>query len=218
MELHAFAALRIAIPEQLVPLQDWTAAKNTHYMLLQCVATSLSQVFVDVSLLKTLTTSLQRVAIALSKAFLDVMLSLLKTLTTCCSASQSHHSQLCVRSSDTVPMFDMLIQCEPSQSVLQLVVHGLLLLSVLSASVASLTSPTYTPQTPKRLFLQHITRGDPTGGGQGVSMYAAASSDATPVDVVLKGMNLTEMASDGQEWLVRGHVVCLPSVHIVLHN
>ena len=80
-----------------------------------------------------------------------------------------------------------------------------MLISVISAVAASLTLDTYTPQTPKRLFLQHMIRVAPNGEQE--ALYAAASSDATPVDVVLKGMNLTPAQQDGQEWLVRNFVM-----------
>lgn len=79
--------------------------------------------------------------------------------------------------------------------------RALLFISVISAVAASLTLDTYTPQTPKRLFLQHMIR--VAANGEQESLYAAASSDATPVDVVLKGMNLTSAQQDGREWLVR---------------
>ena len=85
--------------------------------------------------------------------------------------------------------------------MLQWTMRVLLLISVISAVTASLTLDTYTPQTPKRLFLQHMIR--VASNGEQESLYAAASSDATPVDVVLKGMNLTPAQQDGQEWLVR---------------
>ncbi|KAL0027903.1 hypothetical protein WJX79_001663 [Trebouxia sp. C0005] len=77
--------------------------------------------------------------------------------------------------------------------------RALLFISVISAVAASLTLDTYTPQTPKRLFLQHMIR--VAANGEQESLYAAASSDATPVDVVLKGMNLTSAQQDGREWL-----------------
>jgi len=77
----------------------------------------------------------------------------------------------------------------------------LMLISVISAVAASLTLDTYTPHTPKRLFLQHMIR--VANNGEQEPLYAAASSDATPVDVVLKGMNLTPAQQDGREWLVR---------------
>ncbi len=80
-----------------------------------------------------------------------------------------------------------------------------MLISVISAVAASLTLDTYTPQTPKRLFLQHMIRVAPNGEQE--ALYAAASSDATPVDVVLKGMNLTPAQQDGREWLVRNFVM-----------
>lgn len=84
----------------------------------------------------------------------------------------------------------------------------LLLVSIVSAITASLTLDTYTPHTPKRLFLQHITRVSHTG--EQSSVYAAASSDATPIDVVLNGMNLTAEEADGREWLVSSvSFICL---------
>lgn len=79
------------------------------------------------------------------------------------------------------------------------IIRALMLISVISAVAASLTLDTYTPQTPKRLFLQHMIR--VAANGEQESVYAAASSDATPVDVVLKGMNLTPAQQDGREWL-----------------
>ena len=82
----------------------------------------------------------------------------------------------------------------------QRVIRGLILVSVVSAITASLSLKSYTPETPKRLFLQHLIRVSNDGGQ--VPLYAAASSDATPVDVVLKGMNLTDAQRDGREWLV----------------
>lgn len=85
--------------------------------------------------------------------------------------------------------------------MLQWIIRALMLISVISAVAASLTLDTYTPQTPKRLFLQHMIR--LAANGEQESLYAAASSDATPVDVVLKGMNLTPAQQDGREWLVR---------------
>ena len=85
--------------------------------------------------------------------------------------------------------------------MLQWIIRALMLISVISAVAASLTLDTYTPQTPKRLFLQHMIR--VAANGEQESVYAAASSDATPVDVVLKGMNLTPAQQDGREWLVR---------------
>jgi len=78
---------------------------------------------------------------------------------------------------------------------------ALLLISVISAVAASLTLDTYTPQTPKRLFLQHMIR--VASNGEQEPLYAAASSDATPVDVALKGINLTPAQQDGREWLVQ---------------
>ena len=72
--------------------------------------------------------------------------------------------------------------------------------SVVSAITASLRLDSYTPDAPKRLFLQHLIR--VSSDGEQVPLYAAASSDATPVDVVLKGMNLTPAQPDGREWLV----------------
>jgi hypothetical protein len=85
--------------------------------------------------------------------------------------------------------------------MLQWTMRTLLLISVISAVAASLTLDTYTPQTPKRLFLQHMIR--VASNGEQKPLYAAASSDATPVDVVLKGINLTLAQQDGQEWLVQ---------------
>ena len=96
--------------------------------------------------------------------------------------------------------------------MLQWIMRALLLISVISAIAASLTLDIYTPQTPKRLFLQHMIR--VAANGEQESLYAAASSDATPVDVVLKGMNLTPAQQDGREWLVRIFVLstCLLDV------
>ena len=84
--------------------------------------------------------------------------------------------------------------------VLQWVIRALMLVSVVSAITTSLSLKSYTPETPKRLFLQHLIR--VSSDGEQVPLYAAASSDATPVDVVLKGMNLTPAWPDGREWLV----------------
>ena len=75
-----------------------------------------------------------------------------------------------------------------------------MLVSAVSAIAASLSLDTYTAETPKRLFIQHIIRGSNTD--QPYSVFAAASSDATPVDVVLPGMNLTPAEMNGREWLV----------------
>lgn len=85
--------------------------------------------------------------------------------------------------------------------MLQWTMRALLLISVISAVAASLTLDTYTPHTPKRLFLQHMIR--VANNGEQESLYAAASSDATPVDVVLKAMSMTPAQQDGREWLVR---------------
>ncbi len=90
--------------------------------------------------------------------------------------------------------------------------RALLLISVISAVAASLTLDTYTPQTPKRLFLQHMIR--VAANGEQESLYAAASSDATPVDVVLKGINLTPAQQDGREWLVRTLVLSTGVLHL----
>lgn len=62
-----------------------------------------------------------------------------------------------------------------------------------------MTLDTYTPQHPKRVFLQHLTR-DNAAGRQ--TVYAVASSDATDVSIALKGMQLTELDSLSNEWLV----------------
>ena len=75
-----------------------------------------------------------------------------------------------------------------------------MLLSVVSAVAASFSLDTYTARTPKRLFIQHIIRD--TNTEQPYSVYAAASSDATPIDVALTGMNLTSAELNGREWLV----------------
>lgn len=75
-----------------------------------------------------------------------------------------------------------------------------MLLSAVSAIAASLSLDTYTARAPKRLFLQHIIRDANTE--QPHSVYAAASSDATPIDVALTGMNLTSAEMNGREWLV----------------
>lgn len=83
---------------------------------------------------------------------------------------------------------------------LQWVGKGLMVLSIASAVVASLSRDTYTARTPKRLFLQHIVRGSEAGAQTAV--FAAASSDATPIDVVLEGMDLQPAEADGQEWRV----------------
>lgn len=83
--------------------------------------------------------------------------------------------------------------------MLQAVLSHLMLLSLVSAIVASLTLNTYSPKHPKRVFLQHLTRD--TADGQQI-VYAAASSDATDVNVALKGMQLAEVDSFGNEWLV----------------
>ena len=85
--------------------------------------------------------------------------------------------------------------------MLQWTMRKLLLISVISAVAASLTLDTYTPQTPKRLLIRVASNGEQK------PLYAAASSDATPVDVVLKGINLTLAQQDGQEWLVQIHVL-----------
>ena len=78
--------------------------------------------------------------------------------------------------------------------------RGLMLLSAVSAIAASLSLDTYTARTPKRLFIQHIIRDSNTE--QPYWVYAAASSDATPIDVALTGMNLTSAEMNGREWLV----------------
>jgi hypothetical protein len=96
--------------------------------------------------------------------------------------------------------------------MLQWTMRALLLISVISAVAASLTLDTYTPQTPKRLFLQHMIR--VANNGEQELLYAAASSDATPVDVVLKGMNLTPAQQDGREWLVRSLVLSTCVLHL----
>ena len=83
---------------------------------------------------------------------------------------------------------------------LQWVCRALMFLSIASAIVASITLDTYTAETPKRLFLQHIIRGG--DGSSQSAVYAAASSDATPIDVVLQNMDLDPAESNGQEWLV----------------
>ena len=75
-----------------------------------------------------------------------------------------------------------------------------MLVSAVSAIAASLSLDTYTARAPKRLFIQHIIRD--TNTEQPYSVYAAASSDATPIDVALTGMNLTSAEMDGREWLV----------------
>lgn len=75
-----------------------------------------------------------------------------------------------------------------------------MLLSAVSAIAASLSLDTYTARTPKRLFIQHIIRDSNTE--QPYWVYAAASSDATPIDVALTGMNLTSAEVNGREWLV----------------
>ena len=75
-----------------------------------------------------------------------------------------------------------------------------MLFSAVSAIAASLSLDTYTTKTPKRLFIQHIIRDSNTD--QPHSVFAAASSDATPVHVVLTGMNLTSAEMNGREWLV----------------
>ncbi|KAL3158059.1 hypothetical protein ABBQ32_011669 [Trebouxia sp. C0010 RCD-2024] len=77
--------------------------------------------------------------------------------------------------------------------------RGLMLVSAASAIAASLSLETYTAKTPKRLFIQHIIRASNTD--QPYSVFAAASSDATPVDVVLTGLTLTPAEMNGREWL-----------------
>ena len=84
--------------------------------------------------------------------------------------------------------------------LLQLVLRALMLVSAVSAIAASLSLDTYTARTPKRLFIQHIIRDANTE--QPCFVYAAASSDATPIDVALTGMNLTSADLNGREWLV----------------
>ena len=84
--------------------------------------------------------------------------------------------------------------------LLQMTLWGLMLLSAVSAIAASLSLDTYTARTPKRLFIQHIIRESNTE--QPYWVYAAASSDATPIDVALTGMNLTSAEMNGREWLV----------------
>lgn len=97
------------------------------------------------------------------------------------------------------------MHCCQQTCFLQLVLKTLMLVSAVSAIAASLSLDTYTARTPKRLFIQHIVRDSNTE--QPYSVYAAASSDATPIDVALTGMNLTSAEMNGREWLV-GHLSC----------
>lgn len=90
--------------------------------------------------------------------------------------------------------------------MLQLFSRGLMLVSAASAIAASLSLETYTAKTPKRLFIQHIIRASNTD--QPYSVFAAASSDATPVDVVLTGLTLTPAEMNGREWLVSTLTCC----------
>ena len=83
---------------------------------------------------------------------------------------------------------------------MQWVWRALIFLSIASAVVASITLDTYTAESPKRLFLQHVIRGNDSSNQSAV--YAAASSDATPIDVVLQNMSWHTAESNGQEWLV----------------
>ena len=83
---------------------------------------------------------------------------------------------------------------------MQTALRALVLVSAVSAILASVTLDTYTAQTPKRLFIQHIIRDSNTA--EPTSVYAAASSDATPISVALTEMNLTAAEMHGREWLV----------------
>lgn len=91
---------------------------------------------------------------------------------------------------------------------LQAFVSALLLLSLVSATASSLTLTAYSPQHPKRVFLQHLTRNTATGPQ---TVYAAASSDATDVNIALKELHLNELASHGHDWLVNYHPISLQS-------
>ena len=91
-------------------------------------------------------------------------------------------------------------RCCQHTCLLQLVLKGLTMVSAVSAIAASLSLDTYTARTPKSLFIQNIIMDSNTE--QPYSVYAAASSDATPIDVALTGMNLTSAEMNGREWLV----------------
>ena len=93
---------------------------------------------------------------------------------------------------------------------MQRLLLGLLLVSVVSATVSTMTLNTYNPHHLKRVFLQHLIRDGPSGQQ---NLYAAASSDATDVSIAVKHLNLTLAESDGKDWLVSNYVH-LPSVHL----
>lgn len=97
---------------------------------------------------------------------------------------------------------------------LQAAVSTLMLISLMSATLSSLTLSTYSHKHPKRVFLQHLTRDSPTGSQ---SVYAAGSSDATDITIALKQLQLTELESHGNEWLVRTCCyMCFCAVCVVL--
>ena len=89
-----------------------------------------------------------------------------------------------------------------------------MLISLMSATMSSLTLSTYSPKHPKRVFLQHLTRDSPMGSQ---TVYAAGSSDATDINIALGQLQLTELESHGIEWLVRPCCcMCFCAVCVVL--
>ena len=90
--------------------------------------------------------------------------------------------------------------------VFQVFVKAMMLFSAAAAILASLRLDSYTAETPKRLFIQHMIRDSNTD--MPYAVFAAASSDATPIGVALTGMNLTEAEMNGREWLVSFFCLC----------